>query len=185
MSENFVKLDRKILTSGFLKNHTALAVFCFMLVKASWRREQEDGIWLERGELATNYQIISQETGLTYKQARMAIGFLEKRGTLGRKSGTIRAADRAGTMTIFIVKNYDFYQSRPKEKAGSKAPSWAGSRAGSGQHVGSSSINREEVKKGAHAQGTQNIRDAMRDLQTPEGFDSWPMAQQVAYWGQK
>ncbi len=185
MSENFVKLDRRILNSGLLQNHNALAVFCYMLTSASWRREQVEGVYLEAGEILGTCEKVAEKVKLSYKQTRMAIDFLIKRETLGKRLAKFRAGERAGEKTIYILINWHVYQGKHTGEGKRKGKRFNDSRAGVGQGVGKPSILVEEVKKGrngAYAPDgkTETLTNA---LGLPDGFANWTLKEQSAYWG--
>ncbi len=180
MSKAFVKLDRRILTSGILKNHNALAVFCYMLVSASWHREQVDGVYLEAGEVLGTCEIVAEKVKLTYKQTRMAIEFLVKRETLGKRLAKFRAGERAGEKTIYKLINWHVYQDHDIEKGKQKGKRSDDFMAGVGQGVGKPSINREEVKKPRN--GSVEPREQMLREALPKALEGLSLKELSNHW---
>jgi hypothetical protein len=187
-NNGYVKLHRKVLDSGILKHAAAWQVFGHVLLSCVWSRQQVDGVNLEPGELLSTCQEIADKLDLTYKQTRMGIDFLEKRGTMGKQLAKFRASGRAGEKSIYSLLNWKIYAGMENEgmPKGNRKPI---NRARHGQAVGKPSINREEgeERNRAHARQDKPITHISVSLKAqlpelPAGFDTWPVVDQVAHW---
>jgi hypothetical protein len=137
LQRGFVKLYRKIEDSGVFQNHHATTLFMWLLVKAKWKERRENGVTLLPGEVMTSAPKIMLELGMTRKQTRMAIDFLENLQIVAYD----RAHGRARTETIFKLVNWDKYQNEKQNWASDTASSGATS----GPEVGPSNSNRKKL----------------------------------------
>lgn len=98
----WIKIDRNILNWGWYKDTNTKALFIHLLIKANVKPGRFMGIVIKRGELATSYQSLSDETGLTIQNIRTAVNHLKLTGEL-----TVR---RQANFSVFSISNYSLYQ---------------------------------------------------------------------------
>lgn len=132
MSNNYIKIDRKILEWEWYKNLNTCRLFFHILLKANWRDGKFEGKTIPRGSFVSSITALSQETGLTQKEVRTAINHLKTTGELASRS--------CNKYTVFTVNNYCLYQDEGKQ-GGKQA-------AGNGQTNGKLRATIEERKEG-------------------------------------
>lgn len=111
MNRGYVRLWRKTLDAGWIKNHKLWAFWTWCLMKAS---HKEYGaiiglqiIHLLPGQFIFGRKKASQETGLTEREIRTIIEFLRKAGNL-----TIKTTNK---FSIITIVNWHIYQSRDEQ----------------------------------------------------------------------
>ena len=128
----WIKIDRNIMRWGWYKDNNTKAVFLHLLLKANIKPNYFMGVMIQRGEVATSYNSLAEETGLTVKNARTAIEHLKLTGELAIK--------RHSKFSVISIVNYDLYQARGQSNGQSKGSQ----RAVKGQQ--SKNIRKKEVK---------------------------------------
>lgn len=98
----WIKLSRSLLDWRWFHDGNTLKVWLFLLLRANIEPGVFKNVPLARGQLATSYNTIAAQTGMTYEQARTAIAHLK--GT-----GEITVLRRSNFLVISIEK-YDLYQ---------------------------------------------------------------------------
>lgn len=106
--EGFIVLHRKILDWEWYDDPNVFRLFVHGLLRANHKDKMWRGTLIERGQFVSSYDILATELGITKKQIRTAQEKLEKTGEWAHK-GTSQH-------TVFIVKNYDKYQSKGTQK---------------------------------------------------------------------
>lgn len=99
---NYIKIDRKILEWEWYKNLNTCRLFFHILLKANWKEGKFEGKKIERGQFVSSIPKLSEETGLTQREIRTAIGHLKMTGEL-----TVRTYSK---YSVFTVNNYCRYQ---------------------------------------------------------------------------
>lgn len=109
MSEGFILLHRQLLDWEWYDEPVVRAVFIHFLLRANHADNEWRGTLVKRGSFISTYDKLSKEIGFSVKQIRTAIDKLKKTGEV--------ANDGTRQHTVFIIKNYDLYQPKGKQKA--------------------------------------------------------------------
>lgn len=111
MDRGYVKLWRKSLDAGWIKNHKLWAFWTYCLMKASYKEFDAivglQVVHLLPGQFIFGRKKASKETGLTEQEIRTIIDFLRKAGNL-----TIKTTNKFSVITII---NWPIYQSEAIE----------------------------------------------------------------------
>ena len=107
MNKGYIKLHRKSLDNGLLKNHKAWVLFSYCLLKATHKEFKaivgNHEVLLYPGQLIFGRRRASEETGLTHQQIRTALQSLRNLKILTSKS--------TNKFSIITIINWDTYQS--------------------------------------------------------------------------
>ncbi|MGD9687678.1 MAG: hypothetical protein AB7U43_11975 [Desulfobacter sp.] len=110
----WIKLYRKALTDGWLREHKLFVFWAYCLLRASHKvgKVFVDGqqVELAPGQFITGRDQVSRDTGLTEQNYRTAIRRLKSTGSI-----TTRTTNRC---TIITVVNWHSYQANPGESNG-------------------------------------------------------------------
>ena len=124
MERGFVKLYRKTLDSGLLQHPSALQLFTFFLLSATRkpRKVMSNGqlFDLSPGELVTSVAALTNDLGMTTKQCRLALSFLERANMVA-----IRGTNKGSVISLVNWARYqeDCPAERPAERpTGRPAP---------------------------------------------------------------
>lgn len=101
--KGYIKLYRKIKYQDWYKKVPMRIVFEHCLLSANWEEKDVNGIIVEKGSFITSLNTLVEETGLSKKQIRLALGALEKAQML--------AQEKTHLFTKISVINWDKYQS--------------------------------------------------------------------------
>ena len=111
MNRGYVRLWRKSLDAGWLRNHKLWAFWSYCLLKASYKEYDAivglQIIHLLPGQFIFGRKKASKETGLTEQQIRTILAFLRKAGNL-----TIKTTNKYSIITII---NWHTYQGNDLE----------------------------------------------------------------------
>lgn len=106
MHRGYVRLYRKSLDSGLIRNHNAWILFTYCLLKATHKQYKavvgNQEIFLKPGQLIFGRRLASEETGLSEQQIRTALRTLAIFGIL-----TIKSTNK---FSIITIVNWDVYQ---------------------------------------------------------------------------
>ena len=106
MNRGYVRLWRKSLDAGWIRNHKLWAFWSYCLLKASYKEYDAivglQIIHLLPGQFIFGRKKASKETGLTEQQIRTILAFLRKAGNL-----TIKTTNKFSIITII---NWPTYQ---------------------------------------------------------------------------
>lgn len=97
-----IKIDRRILGWEWYREKNTFKLFMHLILKANWRDGRFQGVDIPRGSLASSYQNLANETGLSIQNVRTAIKNLKNTGEL--------TVSRQSKFSVFTVENYDKYQ---------------------------------------------------------------------------
>lgn len=103
----WIKIDRNILNWGWYKDTKTKSLFLHLLIKANVKPGKFMGVKIDRGEVATSYSSLAEETGLTVKNVRTALEHL--------KSTEEVAVKRHSKFSVISILNYSLYQDIPAE----------------------------------------------------------------------
>lgn len=131
MSNGWIKLHRQFIDWEWYSDANMVRLFLHLLLAANHKDAKWRGTVVKKGQLITSLGSLSEQTGLTVKQVRTALGKLQETGELGKQSGN--------QFTVVTVCNYEKYQQRDGE--GGKPEGRP--EANEGQTKG----NKQEVKK--------------------------------------
>lgn len=106
MNQGYVKLWRKSLDAGWLKNHKLWIFWTYCLMKATYKPHKaiigNREVFLEPGQFIFGRRVAANETGLTERQIRTILAFLINAGNL-----TIKTTNKYSVITIV---NWHIYQ---------------------------------------------------------------------------
>ena len=105
MNRGYIRLWRKSLDAGWIKNHKLWAFWSYCLLKASYREYDAivglQIVHLLPGQFIFGRKKASEETGLTEREVRTIVEFLKKAGNL-----TIKTTNRFSIITIINWTSY-------------------------------------------------------------------------------
>lgn len=167
----WIKIDRNILRWGWYKDNNTKALFIHLLLMANIKPNMFMGVQIGRGELATSYKSLSEQTGLTYKQVRTALEHLKWTGEA--------AVKKHPKFSVISIVNYDLYQSQPANRT-----------AINRQSSGNQSATIKEYKNGKngkniYTRARENTVDSAweDELNVPPGLRSrFPTKQDYLNW---
>ncbi|MGV8057878.1 MAG: hypothetical protein AB2L12_07655 [Smithellaceae bacterium] len=111
MNRGYVRLWRKSLDAGWIKNHKLWAFWSYCLMKASYKEFDAivglQVVHLTPGQFVFGRKKAAKETGLTEQEIRTIIAFLRKAGNL-----TIKTTNKFSVITIV---NWPTYQGEETE----------------------------------------------------------------------
>lgn len=111
MNRGYVRLWRKALDGGLLRNHKTWVLFCYCLLKATHKSRKtvmgRQEIMLEPGQFIFGRRVAAEETGLSEREIRTALGSLTTLGIL-----TIKSTNK---FSIITIVNWATYQT-PKDE---------------------------------------------------------------------
>lgn len=167
----WIKIDRNIMRWGWYKDNNTKAVFLHLLLKANIKPNYFMGVMIQRGEVATSYNSLAEETGLTVKNARTAIEHLKSTGELAIK--------RHSKFSVISIVNYDLYQSQPANRT-------AINRQSSGNQVATiKEYKNGKNGKNIYTRARENTVDSAweDELNVPPGLRSrFPTKQDYLNW---
>ena len=145
----FIKISRNLLNWRWYKNLVTKSVFLHLLLTANYEESELETIKIERGQVVTSYPSLSENLGITIRQARTAVEHLKSTGELTAKTYP--------KFQVISIVNYDLYQSKPTGKKSGKCQaddSQDDSRMTPSKNIDNklSIKNKEEEKESAAAQ---------------------------------
>ena len=113
-SQNFIKLDRRILSHKIMKDPLAFQLFVYCILKAEYCQVDDDGVDVPRGSFMTTMKDIGADLKCSYKSVRKRLEKLSG-GTTGADHGADLGADlltreRMGNRLMITVVHYDKWQ---------------------------------------------------------------------------
>ena len=103
----WIKLDRKICDWGWYHDGNTMRVFVHLLLMATAKDTEYNGIQIRRGEVAVTWQKIADALEMTYDEVRMAVKHLKATGEV--------TVTRHSKYSLVRVANYDQYQDVPNQ----------------------------------------------------------------------
>ncbi|OPY73136.1 MAG: hypothetical protein A4E63_01024 [Syntrophorhabdus sp. PtaU1.Bin050] len=111
MNRGYVRLWRKSLDAGWIRNHKLWVFWSYCLLKASYKEYDAivglQIVHLSPGQFVFGLKKASQETGLTIREIRTILDFLKKAGNL-----TIKTTNK---FSIISIVNWHTYQPQEDE----------------------------------------------------------------------
>lgn len=106
MNRGYIRLWRKSLDAGWIRNHKLWAFWSYCLLKASYKEFDAivglQVVHLMPGQFVFGLHVASKETGLSIQEIRTIVDFLRKAGNL-----TIKSTNKFSVITII---NWPTYQ---------------------------------------------------------------------------
>lgn len=99
----WIKLDSNLLEWRWFTYPYTLTVWLYLLLKANYKDTQRGNETIHRGEVFVSQEKIAEDTGLTRKQVRTALGHLQE-------TGEIRANRKIGKAVVISIPKYNEYQ---------------------------------------------------------------------------
>ena len=105
-STNYIKVSRRLLSWEWAKDPRMMSLWINLLLCAKWQDEtiEEEGITLHRGELATSYRKLSDQTGMNVNTIRACIAKLVRTGEIELRTGR--------SFSVIKILKYDEYQAK-------------------------------------------------------------------------
>lgn len=103
---DYIKLSRKITEWEWYSDVNVCRLFIHLLISVNWKDGRFQGIEIPRGSMATSYNSLADQTGLSIMQVRTAIKKLKLTGEI-----TVKQHPKYSVIT---VNNYNSYQSDNK-----------------------------------------------------------------------
>lgn len=99
--EGFIKLHRKIVDWEWYTDQNTFCLFLHFLFKANWKDGRFRGIDVPRGSFITSLPSLSEETGLSVRQVRVAIDHLKMTGEV-----TVKIFPKWRMVTVVKYNDY-------------------------------------------------------------------------------
>lgn len=139
LGAGYIKLWRSLLKWEWYSDINASRLFIHLLLTANYEDTTWRGETIHRGQRLTSVAKLAEETGLTTKEVRTALGKLTRTNEL-----TIRTTNKYSVIT---VEKYDFFQS-PTDQTGKQEGEQPGTQGASkGQAKGKQPGNKERINK--------------------------------------
>ena len=103
---DYIKLSRKITEWEWYSDINVCRLFIHLLISVNWKTGRFQGVEIPRGSMATSYNSLADQTGLSVMQVRTAIKKLKLTGEI-----TVKQHPKYSVIT---VNNYNNYQSDNK-----------------------------------------------------------------------
>lgn len=103
---DYIKLSRKITEWEWYSDINVSRLFIHILISVNWKDGRFQGVEIPRGSVATSYNSLASQTGLSVMQVRTAIKKLNLTGEI-----TVRQHPK---FSVITVNNYNTYQSDNK-----------------------------------------------------------------------
>ena len=168
-SQNYIKLDRELLTHKLLKKPLLLQLFIYCLLKANWTPTKEDGIDIPRGSFLTTRAEIGADLKCSYKSVRMRldeIGYSVTRANHRADFGADFGADslerkKVGNKLMITVVHYDKWQGVLEEKGRDRGRPWGRPKGGKNATL---PIKEKEKKEGREEENTLPTLDDVKNF---------------------
>lgn len=103
---DYIKLSRKITEWEWYSDINVSRLFIHILISVNWKDGRFQGVEIPRGSVATSYNSLASQTGLSVMQVRTAIKKLNLTGEI-----TVKQHPK---FSVITVNNYNTYQSDNK-----------------------------------------------------------------------
>ena len=152
-SQNYIKLDRELLTHKLLKKPLLLQLFIYCLLKANWTPTKEDGIDIPRGSFLTTMAEIGADLKCSYKSVRMRLDEIGYSVTRADHRADFRAdlgadslkREKVGNKLMITVVHYDKWQGVLEEKGRDRGRPLGRPKRGKNTNL---PIKEKEIKEG-------------------------------------
>jgi hypothetical protein len=103
MANGWIRLHRQTLESQVFSDPELFRLWCYLLLRASYRPTYFRGTEIQRGQVAFSYRVLSDSLGCSRGKLERAFKKLESMGNITVKAGR--------DFTVVTICNYDTYQS--------------------------------------------------------------------------
>jgi len=103
-SQNFIKLDRKILDNDIMKDPLSFQLFVYCILRAEWQTVDDKGVTVPRGSFMTTIREIASDLGCTYINVKTRLRNLSR-----YESGYLSKL-KIGRRLMVTVINYNKWQ---------------------------------------------------------------------------
>lgn len=103
---DYIKLSRKITEWEWYSDINVSRLFVHLLISVNWKDGRFQGVEIPRGSMATSYNSLADQTGLSVMQIRTAVKKLNLTGEI-----TVKQHPK---FSVITVNNYNTYQSDNK-----------------------------------------------------------------------
>ena len=103
---DYIKLSRKITEWEWYSDINVCRLFIHLLISVNWKDGRFQGVEIPRGSMATSYNSLADQTGLSVMQVRTAIKKLKLTGEI--------TVTQHPKYSVITVNNYNTYQSDNK-----------------------------------------------------------------------
>lgn len=110
---SYIKLDRKIIDWKWFQEANTLKLWLWLLIKANIVSHPFEKETIERGEVATSLDKMSEGTGLSVSQVRTALDHLKSTNEIASRS--------TRRYQVITILNYDKYQAVSQTKSHAKS----------------------------------------------------------------
>lgn len=100
---DYIKLSRKITEWEWYSDINVSRLFVHLLISVNWKDGRFQGVEIPRGSMATSYNSLADQTGLSVMQIRTAVKKLNLTGEI-----TVKQHPK---FSVITVNNYNTYQS--------------------------------------------------------------------------
>lgn len=165
LGAGYIKLWRSLLKWEWYSDVNVSRLFIHLLLTANYEDTTWRGETIHRGQRLTSVAKLAEETGLTTKEVRTALGKLTRTNEL-----TIRTTNKYSVIT---VEKYDFFQS-PTDPMGKQEGEQPGTqRASKGQTKGEQPGNKGRINKAIIQESQEeNISSSGGDAHAREAAES-------------
>ena len=165
LGAGYIKLWRSLLKWEWYSDVNVSRLFIHLLLTANYEDTTWRGETIHRGQRLTSVAKLAEETGLTTKEVRTALGKLTRTNEL-----TIRTTNKYSVIT---VEKYDFFQS-PTDTTGKQEGEQLGTQGASkGQTNGEQPGNKGRINKAIIQESQEeNISSSGGDARAREAAES-------------
>ena len=103
-SQNFIKLDRRLLSHEIMKDTLAFHLFVYCILRAEWQTVDDKGVTVPRGSFMTTMREIAYDLGCSYQSVRTRLN------KLTRCDAEYLTRLKIGKRLMITVVNYDKWQ---------------------------------------------------------------------------
>ena len=103
-SQNFIKLDRKILDNDIMKDPLSFQLFVYCILRAEWQTVNDNGVKVSRGSFMATTSEIAHDLHCSYRNVRTRLHNLSK-----IEAGYLTNHRIANRLMITVV-HYDKWQ---------------------------------------------------------------------------
>lgn len=100
--KGWIRLQRSLIDWGWSDNPEMVALWIHLLLRANYTQKEWHGVTIERGQLITGREQLSEVTGISERSIRTFLNRLVKGGEITLKS--------TNKFTIITICKYDKYQ---------------------------------------------------------------------------
>ena len=103
-SQNFIKLDRRILDNRVMKDSLSFHLFVYCILMAEWQTVNDNGVTVPRGSFMTTTNEIAKDLHCSYRNVRTRLR------NLSRIEAGYLTNQRIGNRLMVTVVHYDKWQ---------------------------------------------------------------------------